>query len=65
VVTIVELELSAISDEEGNVYFENVPAGTYTLKITAVTYMDVTLINIVIEGGGEVNLEIPMNPDES
>jgi hypothetical protein len=65
IISIVELGISATSDEEGNFYFENVAAGIYTIKVTAVTYLAVTLVNVAVNGNAETNLDITMNPDES
>ncbi len=65
IITIVELGLSTTSDDEGFYYFENVPAGVYTLKITASTYLDVTPVKITVNGDGEVSLDVTMNADAS
>jgi hypothetical protein len=64
-ISIVELSISTTSDEEGNFYFENVAAGVYTIKVTAETYLAVTLTNVVVNGDAETNLSIEMKADES
>ncbi len=65
IVTIVELGISTTSDDEGYYYFEDVAAGVYTIKITASTYLDVTLVKITVNGDGEVSLDVTMNADAS
>ncbi|MEI6122254.1 MAG: carboxypeptidase-like regulatory domain-containing protein [Bacteroidota bacterium] len=62
-VTIVELNIAVTSDEEGIYYFENVTVGTYSLKVTAETYLDLTIPNIQILADTEVNIDAALTSD--
>ncbi len=64
-ISIVELNLSVQSDENGDYYFESVPVGTYTLKISAPTYLDTTLTDVEITKDSEVSQDVALEPDES
>ena len=65
VITIVELTINTTSDEEGNYYFENVAAGTYTVNVTAETYLPVSKTSVEVNGSGETNVDFEMQPDTS
>lgn len=52
-----ELELGAVADQDGNFEIENIPEGSYTLRITSVGYQSKTRqIEIVAEQELEVSL---------
>ena len=65
IVTIVELNMSVTSDEEGEYYFENVPAGTYKLKCTAYTYVTETITDVEVLDNANTDQDIDLNSDES
>jgi hypothetical protein len=62
-VTLDEAGLSITTDEEGVYYFENVPAGTYTVKVEAATYLSQSVQNVEILPGSEANQDIALNSD--
>ncbi len=62
-VTIVEPDLTVTTDEDGYYYFESVPAGTYTLKVKAATYLDETVTDVEILPNSEVTKDVALNSD--
>ena len=64
-VYIAELELNTTTDEDGEFYFEKIPAGKYTIKVTAVTYLNEVVENVEILPDAEVTLNIGMSSEES
>ncbi len=63
-IMIVELNMSVTTDEDGTYYFEQVPAGVYTLKVSAATYVSETIPNVEIVKDSEVTLDVALNSDE-
>ncbi len=63
-INIEELSLSVQTDENGDYYFESVPAGIYTLKISAFSYITETVTEVEVLSGAEVTLDIALNSDE-
>ena len=52
-VEIIETNLSTTTDEDGEFYMDEVVAGTYTIKITAVGYKDFQQIGLELASGNE------------
>ena len=53
----------AASDFDGNFIITNVPAGTYTLVASYVTYQTLTKNGIVVENGKTTEVELLLTPD--
>jgi len=64
-VTIVELGLSVETDEDGAYYFESVPAGVYTLKVSAETYLEEVVLKVEVLEDGECTVDLVLNADLS
>ncbi|MEI6122889.1 MAG: carboxypeptidase-like regulatory domain-containing protein [Bacteroidota bacterium] len=64
-VTIVEANLTIKTDEDGAFYFENLPSGTYTINVSALTYLSKTIADIEITDGSEVSQDVELDSDES
>ena len=64
-VAIVELNLSSKTDDAGIFLFENVAAGYYSVKVTAMTFQTVTKKNVAVNGNAETNLGIALDPEVS
>ena len=63
-VSIEELNLTASTDEDGEYYFEKVPAGVYTLKVSAETYNDEMVKNVEVIGNAGITVDVGMNSVE-
>lgn len=50
-VSLVELNRGAFTDLDGNYTFANVPNGTYTLRVSYVSYNTVTIEKVEVQGG--------------
>ena len=61
VVTIDGTDLTASTDEDGEYYFEEVPAGVYTLKVSADTYHVETVENVEVIANAGITIDIGMN----
>jgi hypothetical protein len=59
-VYLVELDLMVESDEDGDYYFEEVPAGTYTLKVFADSYAEATKESVEILDAAEVTVDFDL-----
>jgi hypothetical protein len=62
-VTLVEINLTVTTDEDGYYYFESVPAGIYTLKVKAATYLEETVTDVEILPNSEVTEDVALNSD--
>jgi len=62
-VMIVELNLVVTTDEDGAYYFESVPVGKYTVRVTAATYLENTVKNVDITKDSEVTLDFALDAD--
>lgn len=58
--TVVAGDKSAITDEKGNFKITGLNIGSYTLKVTHVSFNDIQLDNIVINSGKETVITIPV-----
>lgn len=62
-------QLSALTDESGNFRFREVPAGSYSLVVTHISYRDRVFSNIVVNTGKEVvltlSLEVKVRAEEA
>ncbi len=56
-VEIVGTDFKDITDEDGYYYLEDVPAGTYTLKVTFDTYKELKIENVVLNPGDELEVD--------
>lgn len=59
-VALVELPTGAAADLDGNYLIRNLPAGTYTLRISYVSYANKVVNNIVVETGKTTTLDVIM-----
>jgi outer membrane receptor protein involved in Fe transport len=55
----------ASTDIEGKFHIKNVPAGTYSLEVSFITYKKHMIPNVVVEDGKKVNIDIPLSEDVS
>lgn len=60
-VWLVNTNLGAITDYDGNFKIDSIPIGTYDLKISFMVYGDTTLKNIIISSDTviKINIELP------
>jgi hypothetical protein len=56
----VELDLMVESDEDGDYYFENVPAGVYTIKVLADTYLETAKSSVKVVDEAEVAVDFKL-----
>lgn len=56
-------ELSAETDEDGEFYFEQVPAGSYTLRVMAETYADTVVPEVQIIDNTEAEVDVVMRAE--
>jgi len=61
-IVLVDASLGTVSDEEGNFFILNVPAGTYVLRATYVGYSPYQIEDVRVSAGLTTNLEIPLVP---
>ncbi len=59
-VAVVELPTGAAADLDGNYVIRNLPAGTYTLRISYVSYANKVVNGIVVEAGKTTALDVIM-----
>jgi len=59
-VTIVSLNYTTITNEEGVFRFKDMPIGSYRITVTYSGFKEATLENITINSGKETVLNIPM-----
>jgi outer membrane receptor for ferrienterochelin and colicin len=57
--------IGAAADVEGNFDIPQVKAGTYTLKISSITYKTHVVQNVVVENGKKITLDIVLSEDVS
>ena len=57
--------LAAPTDEKGHYLLTNVPAGTYTVIISSVSYKSLTLPKVVVTGGKTTVLNGQLAPDNT
>jgi hypothetical protein len=62
-VYIIELDLMVETDEEGEYYFEEVPAGTYTIKVLADTYVEATKESVEVLDGAELTEDFDLESE--
>jgi len=62
---IVELNKSAVSDEEGVIYFEDVAPGVYTIKFSAETYVSKTISGVEVLADANTDQDVALDSDES
>jgi outer membrane receptor protein involved in Fe transport len=55
----------AAADVEGNFDITQVKAGTYTLKVSSITYKTHVIPNVVVESGKKITLDIVLSEDVS
>jgi hypothetical protein len=56
-INILNTEFTETTDEDGFYYFEDVPAGTYTLRIVLDTYKELLIEDVVIQAGDELTVD--------
>jgi hypothetical protein len=59
-IVILETELGASTDENGNFYIENVPVGTYRLEFSFIGYKTAFLTDIVVKQSRPTKLEFEL-----
>jgi Carboxypeptidase regulatory-like domain/TonB dependent receptor len=59
-IIIVSTQQAAITDSAGNFRFKNVPAGTYSLQVSHISFKEAVFGNIVVNTGKEVVLNFSM-----
>lgn len=64
VVSLEELNLTVSTDEDGEYYFEKVPAGVYTMKVSAETYNDETVAKVEVIANAGITVDVGMNSVE-
>lgn len=57
--------LAAPTDENGHYKLTNVPAGTYTVIVSSVSYKSLTLPNVVVTAGKTTTLNGQLSPDNT
>jgi hypothetical protein len=62
-VEILNTEFSDNTDEDGYYYFEDVPAGTYSLRITFDTYKELIIEDVVLNAGDELMVDGALDAD--
>jgi TonB-dependent receptor len=59
-VVVVGTQYGAATDIEGKFLISNVPAGTYTLQISFVTYKTTTVPDVVVENGKRISIDVAL-----
>ena len=59
-VTIVELNKSRVADANGNFIFSKIEPGTYSVKVTALTFQEKEITEVIIVKGEIINLTISL-----
>ena len=63
-VVVVDAKLGTTADQKGRFFILNVPAGTYTLKVTYIGYADYTVEDVRVSADLTTNLDIDLTSSD-
>ena len=63
-VMVVDTKLGATADEKGRFFILNVPAGTYTLKVSYIGYADYTVEEVRVSAGLTTDLDVGLTSSD-